>query len=483
MALLQLARMAVQAWLLAEAFKRPPLLAYLHTLPFRAGLIRALLAGGLAVAGMWLERRPRALFPWTMTGCMAILLGASGAWLSHAVARDQGRLVLMSLSALHQLAAVVWLGGIIQLAMLWRLIRQQPDMRPLWPALLRRFAWVGGPALLALMASGLPLAWTYIGTWQGLIGTDYGVMALIKVVLLVGTLGLAAVNFLAAHDRGAGEQSGAVFQRIPAYVEAEALLLIAILVAAVSLAIQPPAVDVIDQQATWSEVYEAFRPKVPRLTSPSYAEAVAEFSSRPSVGIGVKAGVGTYWSDYNHNVSGLFVVMMAVLALAPQTGWVPYARHWPFGFIVLSVFTVLRSDAGDSWPVGHLGFWEGIFSSDEILLHRLGALVACTLGLVEWRARVNGISSSRFPYVIPVLCAVGGLLLLGHSHTDLQLKEAFLIQITHHAIGVLAVIMACGRWLELRLTPPAGRAGGVVFTLGLCLVGLILLFYRETPVS
>jgi hypothetical protein len=39
---------------------------------------------------------------------------------------------------------------------------------------------------------------------------------------------------------------------------------------AVSLSTQPPAIDVSDQHAAWAEVYEAFRPKVPRLTSPSY---------------------------------------------------------------------------------------------------------------------------------------------------------------------------------------------------------------------
>jgi hypothetical protein len=74
-AVAQLVRMTVQAWLLAEAFQRSPLLAYLHTLPFRAGLTRALLAGGLTVAGLWVERRPKALAPWGMTGCLGILLG------------------------------------------------------------------------------------------------------------------------------------------------------------------------------------------------------------------------------------------------------------------------------------------------------------------------------------------------------------------------------------------------------------------------
>jgi putative copper resistance protein D len=112
-----------------------------------------------------------------------------------------------------------------------------------------------------------------------------------------------------------------------------------------------------------------------------------------------------------------------------------------------------------------------------------GALIACTSGLTEWRARINDKPGSRLAYVIPMLCAVGGLLLLGHSHAGYQPKGELLVQITHHAIGVLAVIMACGRWLELRLTPPAGRIAGTVFMSALLIVGLILLFYRETPVA
>jgi copper resistance protein D len=77
---------------------------------------------------------------------------------------------------------------------------------------------------------------------------------------------------------------------------------------------------------------------------------------------------------------------------------------------------------------------------------------------------------------------MGGLLLLGHVHEGLQPKDEFLIQMIHNVIGVLAVIMACGRWLELRLTPPAGRLAGVVSVSAILLIGLVLLFYRETPV-
>jgi copper resistance protein D len=483
MAALQLAKLATHAWLLAETFQRSPFPAYFYTLQCQAGLSRAVLAGGVAAAGLWLERRPGAPLAWCVTAGLAMLLGASGAWLSHAVGRHEDRPFLMTLTAMHQLGVAVWLGGIIQLGMLWRLVRRQPDVKTLWPLLLRRFAWIGGPATLAIIATAIPLARSYIGTWQGLIGTDYGAMVLIKITLLGGALGFASLNFYAARTRHAGASTRRLFQRVPYYVEVETLLLIATLAAAVSLATQPPAIDVSDQYATWAELSEVFQPKVPRLTSPSYAEAVAAFSTRVSTGEGVTAGVGTYWSDYNHNVSGLFIVTMALLGLASQARRFPWARHWPLGFIALGVFIVLRSDAENSWPFGDTGFWEGLLSSDEILLHRLGALIACALGLIEWRVRANGRRDTPLAYVIPLLCAMGGLLLLGHIHAGFQLKEEFLIQMTHNAIGLLAVIMACGRWLELRLTPPAGRLGGAVFMSALLVVGLILLFYRETPVS
>jgi putative copper resistance protein D len=238
-----------------------------------------------------------------------------------------------------------------------------------------------------------------------------------------------------------------------------------------------------DQQATWAELFEVFRPKVPRLLSPSYTEAVTVDSSGASMGWNTTAGVGTYGSDYNHNISGLFLVAMALMALGSQAGWLSWTRHWPLGFVALSIFIMLRSDAASSWPFGPMGFWEGLLSSDEILLHRLGGLIACVLGCIEWRTRLNGQPDTHLPYVIPMLCTVGGILLLGHAHEGFQPKEEFLIQITHNAIGMLAVIMACGRWLELRLTPLAGRLAGVASVFALLLIGLILLFYRETPLS
>lgn len=172
MAVVQLVKLVTHAWLLAEAFQRWPFPDYVYTLQCQASLSRALLAVGLGMAGLWLGRRPGAMLPWIFTVLMAVLLGANGAWLSHAVGRSEARPTLMTLTALHQLAVAVWLGGVMQLGLLWWLIRRRPHLKSLWPGLLKGFASVGGPAMLGVVATGVPLAWSYIGTWQGLMGTD-----------------------------------------------------------------------------------------------------------------------------------------------------------------------------------------------------------------------------------------------------------------------------------------------------------------------
>jgi copper resistance protein D len=110
MAALQLAKLATHAWLLAETFQRSPFPAYCYTLQCQAGLSHAVLAGGVAGAGLWLERRPGASLAWCVMGGLAMLLGASGAWLSHAVGRNEDRAFLMTLTAMRQLGVAVWLG-------------------------------------------------------------------------------------------------------------------------------------------------------------------------------------------------------------------------------------------------------------------------------------------------------------------------------------------------------------------------------------
>lgn len=477
LALAQLTQLAGKAWILAEALGQPPFPAFLHTLQFQAGLARASLAAALAAAVTWLRHRPGSRGRWAGVGLLAILLTASGAWLSHAAGRFDNRASLMVVTTLHALGGAVWLGGVVQLGAAWRLTRRRPECRALWPILLARFSPVGMAAVLLLATAAIPLGWSYVATWRGLLGTGYGALVIAKVVLGAAALGFAALNFRAVRRWRRSGLRAEVDTRVPYFVEAETIMLGVIVLTAASLASQPPAVDATTAQATWSEVVEVFSPKWPRVISPSHQEVLAAWSPRLAVTDEGRTP-GDAWSEFNHDVAGLFVLAMGVLALAARTTRVPWARQWPLGFVALAAFVAVRSDP-ETWPLGPIGFWERTFSDATVLQHRLGAALALALGVLEWRARLTQETGARRRYVFPVLSAVGGIVLLTHSHSPFELKDEFLIQISHTALGWLAVFVACGRWLELRLAPPAGRRAGLVSILAMLLIGTVLAVYRE----
>ena len=70
-------------------------------------------------------------------------------------------------------------------------------------------------------------------------------------------------------------------------------------------------------------------------------------------------------------------------------------------------------------------------------------------------------------------------MLLTHSHVGFQAKTAFLIQVGHTLMGIFSLILACGRWLELKLDNPRKNVAGFISVFALFQIGLILMFYRE----
>lgn len=104
------------------------------------------------------------------------------------------------------------------------------------------------------------------------------------------------------------------------------------------------------------------------------------------------------------------------------------------------------------------------------------------LGGIKLRARIHP-EARNLSFVFPILCAFGGILLLSHAHAEFELKSEFLIQVVHTTMGLLAVIIAIERWLELRLETQnrfwEGRIAGLISATSLFLIGVIMMFYRE----
>jgi copper resistance protein D len=471
--------LALEAVRLSDSLGQDALGAFVTTAHFEAAALRTVLALALAGSALWLRSAPGAPGRRALVAGVAALLAMSGAWLTHATARLEHRGLLMTLTVVHQASGAVWLGVLAQLAALWRLARRRGDVDVLWPELVARCSRLSLVTVIVLVVSASPLAWAYTGSAQGLLGTGYGALLVTKAMLLAVTLALAAFNLVTARRPEQGTGVGALRARLPHLVEAEAIILVMVLFTASALSTQPPAVDVpVAEQATVSEVIEVFRPKLPSLRTPSvqamqvtHAESTAE---------GERSRADYLWSNFSHNAAGLILLGMSLFALAGFAVGARWGQHWPLGFVALALFIFLRASANDgTWPFGHTPF--GAIGTEGIQ-HMMAAILVLGIGLIEWRARAGRRPGGPLAYVFPVLGAVGGVLLLAHSHTAFELKPSFLVQVTHSSMGAFAGLMVTARWLELRMLGRTRRLAGAAASAAMLAIALILLFYREANV-
>ncbi len=475
----QSAKILIKIWLIWATLETSPFPAFAKTQQFQAGLLQILFTSILAAyLYFYLKQSPDDKKSWFISAGLALPMIVAGAWLVHAAGRFENRGVLMTLTVFHQLGAAAWVGGVYQIIHLWLLKRHEEINPDLWPLLLKRFSRLGMVAVGLLLLSGLPMAFSYIPSINGFFGTGYGNLLMVKIALLGIALGFAFLNRRAVEEYFSEGISTALNRRVPHYVAAESIVLITLLFTAASLAAQPPAIDIPTLTANWQEVLNMFAPRIPRTVSPSHEALLAGEAGRIAIIGQTPSEAATAWSDYNHNIAGIFLTAMSFFAMLSYAKHCGFARFWPLGFIALGVFLFFRADA-ESWPMGPLGFWESMADNGEILQHRLATLLVFALGAMELKARLTKKPDSILPYVFPVLAAVGGLMLLTHSHVGFQAKTAFLIQVGHTLMGLFAVILACGRWLELKLDSPGKHIAGFISVFALFQIGLILMFYRE----
>jgi len=483
-ALAQAAIVLVGLGAIADAHGTWPLTDFFHTTFAVTATVRVILAATVTALAVTMARRAASGALWTALTVSGTLLVASSAVVSHAVARVEWRVPLLGLDAVHQVAAALWVGGLAHLVLFATAAGGSGEAVPgrIWNgppsaqagladpvATIRRFSALAFWSMTTIVAAGIALTFAYVGDPGALVGTAYGVMVLSKIALLLPALALAYVNMRAA--RRASATPGA---RLFRFVEVELGLAITILFAAASLTSLPPAVDVTADRASAAAVAGRFTPTAPRLTSPPIDELLR--AADPLMGPQVeRKPVERAWSEYNHHWAGLFVVTMGALAILHFLGVRP-ARHWPLVFLGLAGFLFVRNDPR-AWPLGPAGFWESLTLPD-VLQHRTFVVFVVAFAIFEWMVRTGRLAERPWGYVFPLLCAIGGGLLLTHSHAMFNLKDEFLTEVTHAPLGILGAFAGWGRWLEVRL-PAAGRAPGWTWRGCFTAVGLILLFYRE----
>jgi putative copper resistance protein D len=442
------------------------------------GLLRVAAAIAGASAALALRREPDSRMRAVLLPVAILLLPLTGALVSHGTGRVDGGAWLVILGALHQAAAGSWVGGLVSATLL--VLRSNLDPSGVW---LRPFSAIAAWAVAALALTGIALGLEYVGTAGAAIGTSYGTMVLSKSVLFLALLAMGLLNHRALHGglrwpwraspsfRGEARPSIAWRRRL----EVEAGLAVVTVFLAASISSAPPAVDVVEQRATPAEVRTIFTPRWPRLASPSLAElAAASALADPDH---PRQPENTAWSEFGHNVAGLFILTMGVLATLERTGRAPWARHWPLLIVALTGFVAWSLDP-EGWQTGLVGFWEHLLSP-EVLQHRILLGLTALFGVAEWRVRSGRRPDSAWRYVFPVVCVLSGAFLLSHSHDVSNLKSAFLMEVTHLPLGLVILVAGWSRWLELRLPSTEGLRAGRLWGPALAVFGLLLVLYRE----
>ncbi len=92
----------------------------------------------------------------------------------------------LAANTLHLAAMTVWVGGLVSLLAIWNL----PELKASQAEMLRRFGQLAALSLVALVLSGTLLAWLHLNRPFDLVANTYGRTLLLKLITLVGVVGL-----------------------------------------------------------------------------------------------------------------------------------------------------------------------------------------------------------------------------------------------------------------------------------------------------
>lgn len=443
-------------------------------------------AAGIALLGAWTRGRSNS----AALLAMAVLTLAMQLNLTHAASRIRVSWALLLADAMHMAGAGIWIGGLPYFLIALNRCSNASD----WRLIGRRYSLMSACSVAAIIVGGAVMAICYIGSIEALYGTAYGVMTSAKLSLLLMLLVLGASNYIFVERLWLTPATPIL--RLKRLVEVELGIGLTILLAAASLTSLPPGVDLEGDRLSWQEILERATPHWPiSLTSPNHDQltivrlqekiATAD-ADRVNAPIAYVPGDGTIlprnpediaWSEYNHHWSGIFVALIGVLAAIEHFRWGRWAKHWPLIFLGMAVFLFVRADE-QAWPLGPAGFLES-FRDPEVAQHRVFTLLIVIFGLFEWRVRTGRETAGKAALVFPLATALGGALLLTHSHAIANIKDQLLIEMSHTPLAILGVMAGWARWLELRLDGRIGRIASWLWPAAFMAIGLILLMYRE----
>jgi hypothetical protein len=149
---------------------------------------------------------------------------------------------------------------------------------------------------------------------------------------------------------------------------------------------------------------------------------------------------GKAYSEFNHHLAGIFVILIGLSELRPAMGIRALAWTWlllPVAMLATGMFLLIWSDH-DAWPIGSLSFAQTFLMGDwETVQHKLFGVLLLLIGGIEWLRRTGRLNHLWWRIPLPGFAIIGGLSLFMHSHG--AHPSAHKIALHHTIMGIMAV--------------------------------------------
>jgi putative copper resistance protein D len=149
---------------------------------------------------------------------------------------------------------------------------------------------------------------------------------------------------------------------------------------------------------------------------------------------------GIAYSEFNHGLAGIGVILVGLSELRTAMGW--HALAWarwllPASLFGSGIFLLIWSDHL-AWPIGSWTLAETLSGKDpEMLQHKIFGILALAVGTVEWFLRAGKFSHLFWRALLPGFALVGGMMLFIHMHGPHPAGHH--IQLHHNIMGTLAL--------------------------------------------
>lgn len=212
----------------------------------------------------------------------------------------------------------------------------------------------------------------------------------------------------------------------------------------------------------------------------SHEPSAHQHGSPAAVGQWDGSPEGKAYSEYNHHLAGVFVLLIGLSELRWGLGvsMLAWSRFLlPLAMLGAGGYLMIWSDH-EAWPIGSLSFAQTFFSDDfETVQHKLYAILLLGVGTVELLRRMGKAGHLAWGMPLPVFALLGGVMLFLHSHGTHP--SAHKIAFHHSVMGTTALVAGLCK-ITAGTKAQVGRSPwGLAWAALVLLIGLELLIYTE----